>query len=766
MAKAILSAPDIQPWVQAMAHFVLQDFKKTESISLKEAAETRDPIPRIGCWVLAAHAAREEGKLELALERFEKSAKLLDQAELNDPHVYLFLWIELHEGLLQIARIKQDAEGCLNAMRKLYVKVSEHDGPLSGTTLGYHNLYANELYYQRHFAEAEKEFIALLKAVNERPEKDAAQVQVLRENLAKAISAQGRKEESESIDLRLVAKQPDADQERDASLDRHALAGFAFYQQQKFQEASEQFRIAYDGYLTRLGPDHPTTVTSKNDLAVALQATGKNEEAAQLLIEIITAKEEKVPEDDLSLLENRNNLGNALAGMKAHARAEKQHRIVAELRSKVLGPMNVKTLDAMNNLAGDLQMLGRHEEAIALAKKVVEGRTKVLGPVDPKTLHSRGLVVMVLSAAGMHKEAVAEARSVVLLNEKEQGQRSLATYESYLKLAMVLYNSGNMQESGKWCNLALKGFHETVGPHNRDSIQCEELRSKLSMQHDDGTGSHQAGDPARAVLVNKLNALGPDHVEVLQARTDLGHVLQNAERFAEAEAEYEIAISGLRKKALLQAEPGIDARMGLAEVLRHTRRLKEAELLTREILEDCVSNLPENHNFHSSLLANFGLLLNELGRHEEALAAQKEALKRRTGVLQEGHPRMIKAHFQISSTLWKLKRAGESRAYLEKAYELSRKAAGEQAPMTRMYKHYLQDTEAFDEMLKDNAAQRAREPQLSAPESVGFSGSSSSLSSGPPSIGDSLNPIKAPESPGMMSSGAFFEEMRKRWEKP
>ena len=150
MAKAILSAPDIQPWVQAMAHFVLQDFKKTESISLKEAAETRDPIPRIGCWVLAAHAAREEGKLELALERFEKSAKLLDQAELNDPHLYLFLWIELHEGLLQIARIKQDAEGCLNAMRKLYVKVSEHDGPLSGRTLGYHNLYANELYYQRH----------------------------------------------------------------------------------------------------------------------------------------------------------------------------------------------------------------------------------------------------------------------------------------------------------------------------------------------------------------------------------------------------------------------------------------------------------------------------------------------------------------------------------------------------------------------------------------------------------------------------------------
>ncbi|OLL15355.1 tetratricopeptide repeat protein, partial [Actinomyces oris] len=96
-----------------------------------------------------------------------------------------------------------------------------------------------------------------------------------------------------------------------------------------------------------LGPDHPSTLTSRNNLAGAYQDSGRIDEAIALF--------EQTLED----------------------------------RTRILGPHHPDTLTSRNNLAGAYQDAGRLDEAIPLYEQTLEDSTRILGPHHPDTLISR-----------------------------------------------------------------------------------------------------------------------------------------------------------------------------------------------------------------------------------------------------------------------------------------------------------------------------------------------------------------------------------------
>jgi len=93
-----------------------------------------------------------------------------------------------------------------------------------------------------------------------------------------------------------------------------------------------------------LGPDHPDTLTSRNNLANAYQAAGRTDEAITLHEQNLTARE------------------------------------------RVLGPDHPDTLTSRNNLAAAYRAAGRLDEAIGLHEQTLAARERVLGPDHPDTL--------------------------------------------------------------------------------------------------------------------------------------------------------------------------------------------------------------------------------------------------------------------------------------------------------------------------------------------------------------------------------------------
>lgn len=744
LAKVILASPSPPPLIRACAHFVLEDLDTCEAMVLKVTQNDKAPVIELSmAWGIAANVSLEKGKFDQAQSRFEKAASIAD------PTHGFNLWADSQQGLYRVAQMKGDRKKQLATLQTLHQQSTLSQGRTSGATLGYQNRVANELYVQGRFAEAEKEYLDLIKSLNERPDKDVLQVQVLRDNLAKTIAAQGRKEEAENLSLKLVKPPLSTENETASSLEKRGALGIHYFGEKKFAEAAEQFRIVEDAMRQRKGLEAPETLIAQNNLAAALQALGKNEDAAELLLGVIAVHEKKMPADDLKLMENRNNLGNALHGMGAHEEAVVQHRLVAEVRRRKLGPRNVKTLDALTNLASDLQSLKQFDEAISLAREVVAGRKSVHGLKDPKTLASWENLASTLSAAGKDEESEKESRELLLYSEKEFGPMALSTLSAYHNLASTLFNRGKMEESRKWCLKALEGFHKKVGPHNRQTMECEELMSKLALTPGSrrGVGTGTATFAARSVLAKKLDAFGPTHPATLKARTALAHQLLTENSLADAAKEYEITISAYKNQSLMQTEDAIDARNGQAEMMRHLGRLNESEALFRALLDDCVTSLPEEHIFRSACLGNFALLLKAQGKYEEALELQKEVLIRHAAQFEETHPRAIKSYVQIADTLRKLGREDEWRIYLQKAYDISKRTLGEAHIQTQSYKTLLTDPSAYD---------RLNGPATSASAPTGPSAPAQ-----PPLL---VPPPGAPRIPGQPMGNSSFDELKKGWD--
>jgi tetratricopeptide (TPR) repeat protein len=95
------------------------------------------------------------------------------------------------------------------------------------------------------------------------------------------------------------------------------------------------------------GPDHPSTLNSRNNLASVYQDAGRAAEAIAL------------------------------------------HERTLAARERVLGPDHPSTLNSRNNLASAYQDTGRAAEAIALHERTLADYERVLGPDHPDTMTVR-----------------------------------------------------------------------------------------------------------------------------------------------------------------------------------------------------------------------------------------------------------------------------------------------------------------------------------------------------------------------------------------
>jgi hypothetical protein len=115
-----------------------------------------------------------------------------------------------------------------------------------------------------------------------------------------------------------------------------------------------------DARTRTLGPDHPTTLTS------------------------------------------RSNLAAVLSHLHRLAAAEGEYRALAEARTHVLGADHPDTLSVRSNLAAVLSELGQLDEAEAEYRAVLDVRIRVLGADHPSTTASRANLAEVMRERGQH----------------------------------------------------------------------------------------------------------------------------------------------------------------------------------------------------------------------------------------------------------------------------------------------------------------------------------------------------------------------------
>ncbi|KNC46150.1 tetratricopeptide TPR_2 repeat protein [Thecamonas trahens ATCC 50062] len=194
------------------------------------------------------------------------------------------------------------------------------------------------------------------------------------------------------------------------------LRGRVHQSRGQYGEALAEYRavLAVGEREDVLGPEHPSTLTTRHGIAGVLEAQGQYAEALAEYRAVLAVQEREdvLGPEHPSTLTTRHNIAVVLEAQGQYAEALAEYRAVLAVRERedVLGPEHPSTLTTRHGIAGVLEAQGQYAEALAEYRAVlaVQEREDVLGPEHPSTLTTRHNIAGVLEAQGQYAEALAE----------------------------------------------------------------------------------------------------------------------------------------------------------------------------------------------------------------------------------------------------------------------------------------------------------------------------------------------------------------------
>ncbi len=307
--------------------------------------------------------------------------------------------------------------------------------------------------------------------------------------------------------------------------------GQSFLYLGKPEIAAGQFEAARSLCIRHLGPDHPDTLKSMNNLANSYAALGRHAEALKLREETLALMKAKLGPDHPDTLAGMNSLAESYAALGRHAEALKLHEETLALMKAKLGPDHPDTLKGMHNLANSYSHLGRHADALKLFEETLALRKAKLGPDHPETLVSMGSLANSYTGLGRHADALKLNEETLALLKAKLGPDHPETLVSMGSLANSYDGLGRHAEALKLREETLALMKAKLGPgHPRTLYSMNGLAYSY-----DVLGRH-----AEAVKLNEETlalqraGLGPDHPETLVTMNGLTYSYAGLGRHADA----------------------------------------------------------------------------------------------------------------------------------------------------------------------------------------------------------------------------------------
>ncbi len=164
----------------------------------------------------------------------------------------------------------------------------------------------------------------------------------------------------------------------------HKMEGFLF-RIGRWSEAYKMRMFHFRKTEKMLGKEHPSTLTSMNNLAGVLSGQGKYKEAEEMHGQTLALRETVLGKEHPDTLGSMNNLAEVLSRQGKYDEAEEMHEQALTLRETVLGKEHPDTLTSVYCLAYLLHQKKRYKDAELLYHRAYAGYRKTLGEKHPTT---------------------------------------------------------------------------------------------------------------------------------------------------------------------------------------------------------------------------------------------------------------------------------------------------------------------------------------------------------------------------------------------
>ena len=428
-----------------------------------------------------------------------------------------------------------------------------------------------------------------------------------------------------------------------------------------------------------LGPEHPDTLTARENLAGSYWSAGRTAEAIAILEQVAADRERLLGPEHPDTLAARASLATSYgwAGRTAEAIAIEEQ--VAADSERLLGPGHPHTLAARASLAGSYGSAGRTAEAIAILEQVAADSERLLGPEHPDTLAARDNLAGSYGSAGRTAEAIAILEQVVADRDRLLGPEHPHTLAARANLANSYGWAGRTAEAIAIQEQVVADRDRLLGPEHPDTMTA---RNNLAGSYGSAGRTAEAIAILEQVAADNERLLGPGHPDTLTARNNLAGSYWSAGRTAEAIAIQEQVAADLGRLLGPGHPDTLTARANLAGSYWSAGRTAEAIAILEQVVADRDRLLGPEHPDTLTARASLATSYGSAGRTAEAIAIEEQVAADRERLLGPEHPDTLTARASLAGSYGSAGRTAEAIAISEQVAADSERLLGPEHPDT------------------------------------------------------------------------------------
>jgi tetratricopeptide (TPR) repeat protein/tRNA A-37 threonylcarbamoyl transferase component Bud32 len=374
---------------------------------------------------------------------------------------------------------------------------------------------------------------------------------------------------------------------------------------------------------SKLGPDHPDVLSSRDGLAKAYVEAGRTIDAIKLHKATLAQRESRLGPDHPDVLSSRNNL--AIAYIVADRPADAIRLLEAALaqRESTLGPDHPDLLSSRNNLAGAYQADDRIADAIKLHEANLRLCESKLGPDHLHTLVSRNNLASAYQVAGRTDDAIELLEANLRLYESNFVPDHPNMLKSRHNLALGYRAAGRTADAIGLLEANLKRRESKLGPDHPDTLTSRVILANTYQ------AAGQTGDAIKLLKANleqQESRLGPDHFNTLCSRDCLAAAYMADGKLDRSVPLFERALDGLRATVGTDHPRTLSVAQRLADAYAAVGQYSKADAILRGGLERARQQFGPAHPRTASLLATLGFNLIQQRKWSEAEPVLLECL--------------------------------------------------------------------------------------------------------------------------------------------
>jgi tetratricopeptide (TPR) repeat protein len=256
-------------------------------------------------------------------------------------------------------------------------------------------------------------------------------------------------------------------------------AGWAQIAANRAEAGLRDLEAAVSAMSRILGPQHPSTISARKDLAASYRDAGRLDIAVPMARSVV---------DDAEI---------------------------------ALGPVSDVTVSAWSCYAYALQVADLPAESVSAYRHVYELRKANLGPYHPKTLWSQGCLASAYHAAGRLDESIITFREVVTAQEGMDPSNS-ATYLTQANLARLLEERGDINEAMALYKSSLAGRESSLGWEHPRTVDSRIL---LAQAYERTGDQPEAISLWQDIVRARKQVLGAEHADLQWAQDELARAV-------------------------------------------------------------------------------------------------------------------------------------------------------------------------------------------------------------------------------------------------